>query len=458
MANLSTATPRTEERIVLIGGQPLHGEVTVSGSKNSSLPILAAALLASKGQSVLHNVPDISDVDTMLAMLASLGAQISREGTTVIIDAQNLSSHAAPDALVRKMRASFYVAAPLLARMRQAEVPLPGGCVLGDRPVNYHIDAFRAMGAEIKVEHGAMNASAPVWKGAKIFLEPKNSSVGATVNIMMAASLADGHTVIENAAREPEIVNLAEYLRKAGAQIWGDGSSTIHITGVSELRGVEHEIFNDRIEAGTYLAAAGITGGDVKVIGLCPEHLPVFLDRMAEAGVEIECGDRWIRARSNGILRATDVTTAPFPGFATDLQPLFVTMMCRAVGRSVVEESIYTGRFNYVSELTRMGAAIERHDNLAVVNGVGKLSGAIVEATDLRAGAALVIAGLWAAGKTEVTEVQYIDRGYVDFVEKLAGLGAQVARQNVLLPEVGVSTKSLEKSVANSSASIALSA
>ena len=436
MASISSMAPRTEERIVLMGGVPLHGEVAVSGSKNSSLPILAAALLASHGQSVLHNVPDISDVETMLAMLSALGARVQREGTTVVIDSQDLTSHTAPDTLVRQMRASFYVAAPLLARLRQAEVPLPGGCVLGDRPVNYHIDAFRAMGAVVAVEHGAMQARAPIWKGAKIFLEPKNSSVGATVNIMMAASLAEGRTVIENAAREPEIVNLADYLRKMGALISGDGSSTITIQGVVSLRGAEHTVFNDRIEAGTFLAAAGITGGDVKVTGLSPDHLPVFLDKMAEAGVEIEIGEKWIRARSNGVLRATDVTTAPFPGFATDLQPLFVTMMCRAEGRSVIEESIYSGRFNYVSELSRMGARIERHENVAVVNGVSKLSGALVEAPDLRAGAALVLAGLWAQGRTEVSEIKYIDRGYVDMVEKLASLGAQVARQEVALGEV----------------------
>ena len=436
MASISSMAARTEERIVLMGGVPLHGEVAVSGSKNSSLPILAAALLASHGQSVLHNVPDISDVETMLAMLSALGARVQRKGTTVVIDSQDLTSHTAPDALVRQMRASFYVAAPLLARLRQAEVPLPGGCVLGDRPVNYHIDAFRAMGAVVAVEHGAMQARAPIWKGAKIFLEPKNSSVGATVNIMMAASLAEGRTVIENAAREPEIVNLADYLRKMGALISGDGSSTITIQGVVALRGAEHTVFNDRIEAGTFLAAAGITGGDVKVTGLSPDHLPVFLDKMAEAGVEIEVGEKWIRARSNGILRATDVTTAPFPGFATDLQPLFVTMMCRAEGRSVIEESIYSGRFNYVSELSRMGARIERHENVAVVNGVSKLSGALVEAPDLRAGAALVLAGLWAQGRTEVSEIKYIDRGYVDMVEKLASLGAQVARQEVALGEV----------------------
>jgi UDP-N-acetylglucosamine 1-carboxyvinyltransferase len=265
---------------------------------------------------------------------------------------------------------------------------------------------------------------------------------------MMSASLAEGRTVIENAAREPEIVNLADYLRKAGAFISGDGTSTITIQGVESLRGVEHEVFNDRIEAGTFLAAAGITGGDVKVVGLSPDHLPVFLDKLAEAGVEIECGEKWIRAKSSGILRATDVTTAPFPGFATDLQPLFVTMMCRAEGRSVIEESIYTGRFNYVSELTRMGASIERHDNLAVVNGVGKLSGALVEASDLRAGAALVLAGLWAQGRTEVSEIKYIDRGYVDMVEKLASLGAQVARQSVSLngaTHAGVGSEALSE-------------
>jgi UDP-N-acetylglucosamine 1-carboxyvinyltransferase len=419
----------SDERIVIMGGVPLQGEVEASGSKNSSLAILAASLLASRGQCVLHNVPHIADVDTMCEMLAELGAKVLRDNHTVTIDAQQLDKHTAPDRLVRKMRASFYVAAPLLARLHKAEVPLPGGCVLGARPVNYHVEAFQKMGADISVVHGAMNAEARFWRGANIYLEPKNSSVGATVNIMMAASLASGTTTIENAAREPEVRNLAEFLNKMGAHIQGAGTATITIEGVSELTGAEHTIYNDRIEAGTYLAAAGMTGGDIRVRGISPAHLPIYLDKLREAGMDVTEGTDWVRAKSNGRLSATDAVTAPFPGFATDLQPPFVTLMCLADGRSAIEETLYEGRFRFAAELVRMGAAITLTDNSAIVRGVTKLSGAEVQASDLRAGAALVLAGLAAEGRTEVTNVELVDRGYENFVDKLKSLGAQVARQ-----------------------------
>lgn len=429
ISSFSETSEKAHERIVVTGGFTLRGEVQVAGSKNSSLPILAAALLASRGECVLHNVPDISDTHQMCRMLVSLGAKVSRQGGTVVVDASNLRTHKAPSDIVRKMRASFYVAAPLLARLRQAEVPLPGGCVLGPRPVNYHIDAFTAMGANIVVEHGNMIAAADTWQGATIYLEPKNSSVGATVNIMMAACLAEGTTTIENAAREPEVLNLAELLNKMGGKVSGAGTSTVQIEGVAELHGAEHEVYNDRIEAGTFLAAAGITGGDITVRGLSPSHLPVFLDKLVEAGVHVEQGEDWIRASRKGRLRATDITTAPFPGLATDLQPPFVAMMLRADGRSAINETIYDGRFNYLPELVRMGADINLDGNLALVRGVPKLSGAEVMATDLRAGAALVLAGLCAEGETEVTKIHYIDRGYENFVGKLQGMGAQITRR-----------------------------
>ena len=426
------STSAGEERIVILGGVPLRGEVQVSGSKNSSLAILAATLLASRGKTVLHNVPHIADVNTMCEMLAALGAQVKRDGHTVSVNAEHLSTHIAPDRLVRTMRASFYVAAPLLARLHKAEVPLPGGCVLGARPVNYHTDAFEKMGARISVERGAMNAEADFWRGANIYLEPRNSSVGATVNIMMAGCLATGTTTIENAAREPEVNNLAEFLNKMGAQIEGAGTATISIRGVKELTGAEHDVFMDRIEAGTYLAAAGITGGDVTVRGLPPAHLPIYLDKLRDAGMDVCEGSDWIRAKSVGTLRATDIVTAPFPGFATDLQPPFVTMMCRAEGRSAIEERLYDGRFNCIPELLRMGAAVTLADNTAIVKGVDKLSGAEVQAPDLRGGAALVLAGLAAEGRTEVTNVQLIDRGYEDFEGKLKALGAQITRQVIV--------------------------
>jgi UDP-N-acetylglucosamine 1-carboxyvinyltransferase len=429
--SISTFKTTDEERIVILGGAPLRGEIAVSGSKNSSLPILAASLLASRGASVLHNVPDITDVGTMCEMLEALGATVRREGGAVVVDAQQLNNHSAPEELVRTMRASFYVAAPLLARLRLAEVPLPGGCVLGPRPINYHIDAFTKMGASITVEQGAMKAVAPQWKGAHIYLEPKNSSVGATVNVMMAACLAEGTTTIENAAREPEVVNLAEFLNKMGGRIGGAGTSTIIIEGVRELHGAEHTIYNDRIEGGTFLAAAGVSGGDVTITGLAPSHLPVYLDKLAEAGLKISSGADWVRAEYSGPLQATDITTAPFPGFATDLQPPVLTMMCRAQGRTVLRENLYEGRFNYTPELIRMGADIDLTESMAIVNGVARLSGAAVQATDLRAGAALVLAGLCAEGRTEVANIEYIDRGYEDFVGKLRSLGGQVVRQYV---------------------------
>ncbi|PQV63494.1 UDP-N-acetylglucosamine 1-carboxyvinyltransferase [Abditibacterium utsteinense] len=422
---------KISERFVVSGGFALHGEVQISGSKNSSLPIMAAALLASKGECVLHNVPRISDTDLMCQMLQSLGAKVRRENNAVIVDASNLSTHVAPGGLVRAMRASFYVAAPLLARLRKAEVPLPGGCVLGPRPVNYHIDAFTAMGAHIVVEHGSMIAHAPIWDGATIYLEPKNSSVGATVNIMMAACLANGTTTIENAAREPEVVNLGEFLNKMGGKIVGAGSSTIVIEGVKELHGTEHAIFNDRIEAGTFLAAAGVTGGDITVRGIGPAHLPVFVDKLAEAGLFIQQGHDWIRAVKRGPLRPVDVSTAPFPGFATDLQPPFVAMMLRADGRSAIHENLYDGRFNYIPELARMGADIDLDGTTAFIRGVPKLSGAEVMSTDLRAGAALVLAGLAADGDTEVSKIHYIDRGYENLVGKLTDLGAHITRKRV---------------------------
>ena len=427
----SESKTKTREIIAVRGGNELHGTIEVSGSKNSSLPILTAALLAAKGECILHNVPDISDANLMCEMLQSLGARVRREGDAVVIDASDLNTHIAPDGLVRAMRASFYVAAPLLARLRRAEVPLPGGCVLGPRPVNYHIDAFTAMGAQIVIEHGAMIAHAPRWEGAKIYLEPKNSSVGTTVNIMMSACLAEGQTTIENAAREPEVINLADFLNKMGGKVFGAGTSTITIEGVTELHGAEHTVFNDRIEAGTYLSAVGLAGGDVTVRGISPAHLPVFLDRLSAAGLFIQQGHDWVRAVKRHTLRAIDVSTGPFPGFATDLQPPLVAMMLRSDGRSLINENLYDGRFNYLPELARMGGDVDLDGNVASVRGVPKLSAADVVSSDLRAGAALVIAGLGAEGETRVSKIHYIDRGYVDIVGKFQSLGADIERRMI---------------------------
>lgn len=420
-----------QDQIVILGGVPLRGEVQVSGSKNSSLPILAASLLATRGQSVLHNVPSISDVDIMCKMISSLGAKVTREDHTVTIDASHLNTSVAPEKYVRQMRASFYVAAPLLARLHCAEVPLPGGCVLGTRPIDYHINAFRKMGAQITVERGAMLAKADRWEGAKVLLDHKNSSVGATVNIMMAACLAQGTTTIENAAREPEVINLGDFLNKMGGRISGAGTSTITIEGVTELHGAEQKIYNDRIEAGTFVAAAIATRGDVRVAGLSPNHLPVFLEKYQEAGVNISTGDNWIHVKADAPYSGVDISTSPFPGFATDLQPLFLTTMCVAQSKSVIQETIYDGRFNYVPELLRMGADVDITDNTAIVHPVSRLGAAQVKSSDLRAGAALVIASLAAEGRSEISNVKYIDRGYENLTTKLHNLGAQVARQHL---------------------------
>ncbi len=426
-----SSVTKNQDQIVILGGVPLRGEVQVSGSKNSSLPILAASLLASRGQSVLHNVPSIADVDIMCKMISSLGAHVTREDHTVIIDASHLKTSVAPQKYVRQMRASFYVAAPLLARLHSAEVPLPGGCVLGTRPIDYHINAFRKMGAQITVERGAMLAKAERWEGAKVLLDHKNSSVGATVNIMMAACLAKGTTVIENAAREPEVINLGDFLNKMGGRVSGAGTSTITIEGVTELHGAEQEIYNDRIEAGTFIAAAIATHGDVRVRGLSPDHLPVFLEKYQEAGVSISTGEDWIQVQASSPYSGVDISTSPFPGFATDLQPLFLTTMCLAQSKSVIQETIYDGRFNYVPELLRMGADVDITDNTAIVHAVPKLGAAQVKSSDLRAGAALVIASLAAEGRSEISNVKYIDRGYEDLATKLQNLGAQVARQHL---------------------------
>jgi UDP-N-acetylglucosamine 1-carboxyvinyltransferase len=364
-------------------------------------------------------------------MISSLGAKVTREDHTVTIDASHLNTSVAPEKYVRQMRASFYVAAPLLARLHCAEVPLPGGCVLGTRPIDYHINAFRKMGAQITVERGAMLAKADRWEGAKVLLDHKNSSVGATVNIMMAACLAQGTTTIENAAREPEVINLGDFLNKMGGRISGAGTSTITIEGVTELHGAEQKIYNDRIEAGTFVAAAIATRGDVRVAGLSPNHLPVFLEKYQEAGVNISTGDNWIHVKADAPYSGVDISTSPFPGFATDLQPLFLTTMCVAQSKSVIQETIYDGRFNYVPELLRMGADVDITDNTAIVHPVSRLGAAQVKSSDLRAGAALVIASLAAEGRSEISNVKYIDRGYENLTTKLHNLGAQVARQHL---------------------------
>lgn len=408
------------------GGRQLKGEVRVSGSKNSSLPVLAAALLTDD-EVVVHGLPSIADVHTMLEVLQHLGCRVQWEKETIVIQPR-IKRTEAPYELVKRMRASFYVSGPLLGRVKRAEVPLPGGCVIGSRPVDFHIQAFRQLGAKVKLEYGYMKAKAAKLHGARVYLDPRWCSVGTTINIILASVLCEGETTIENAARDPEILDLVSFLRKMGSDIRGETTSTLVVKGVKRLNGCEHHIIGDRIEAGTYLCAAAMTGGDVTVAHSPPEFMRTEIEKFREVGCEVEEKKEAIRLRRKGPLHSLDLITAPYPGFPTDLQPSFVSVLSKADGASVVEETIHDSRFRYVDELRRMGANVRRVDNTAVIKGVRKLLGAPVEASDLRAGAALVVAGLAAEGRTEVLCGEHIDRGYEDFEGKLRRLGADIER------------------------------
>lgn len=414
--------------IVIEGGVPLRGEVRAGGSKNGTLPLLAAALMV-EGETVLENVPLIEDVCTMLEMLKALGARWEWLGPGVLrIDGSGVNRTVAPYDLVRRMRGSFYVAGALLARFREAEVPLPGGCVIGSRPVDFHLAGFRALGAEISEEHGVMRGRASRLRGARIFLDPRYRSVGATINIMLAATLAEGTTVIENASREPEVVSCQEFLSRCGAKIRGIGAATVAIEGVEKLRPARYRAIPDRMEAGTYLLAGALTGGDVTVTCVRPDHMHAVLEKLAEAGYVVHNYGDALRVAGGKRPRAIDVTTAPYPGFPTDLQPNFGVLAAVAQGTSVIEETIFESRFNYADELARMGANIRVVGRAAIIRGVSKLFGAPVEATDIRAGSALVLAGLIAEGRTEVAGAEFLDRGYEALVDKLAALGGSIAR------------------------------
>lgn len=413
------------ETLIIDGGTCLKGEVDISGAKNASLPIMAAALLG-ESESILHNVPQIEDVETMIDVLKSLGTEIHKEKNTLIIK-PTIKKFKPPYESVKKMRASFYVAGPLLSRFHKAEIPLPGGCVIGSRPVDFHIAGFKSMGANVSLEHGYMKAVVEgKLKGAKIYLDPRWNSVGTTLNLTMAATLAEGETIIENAARDPEISDLIIFLNKMGAKIKGRGTNTLIIQGVKKLQGVEHSVFPDRIEAGTFLIAGAITKGEVTVNKINPELLTIVLSKLQAIGLSVKQSKNHITLKYQSSLKAIDIITAPYPGFPTDLQPLITALLTLAPGTSLVEETIHDSRFRYVDELKRMGADIMRVDNTAVVKGVEILTGAPVEASDLRAGAALVIAGLAAEGQTKVIGMKFVKRGYENFEEKLTSLGAKV--------------------------------
>lgn len=406
----------------------MRGEVSISGAKNSALALMVAAALA-RGETVLYNVPHDHDVMVMAEILRELGVRVAFTAPHELhIDGTDLRTEVAPYEAVRQMRASFYVAGLLLARLRRAKVPLPGGCQLGSRPVDFHLRGFEALGAKVNIEYGYMTAEAPGLAGTTIFIN--RASVGTTVNLMLAATLAEGTTVLENAAKEPEVVDLAVLLNSMGARVRGAGTDAIRIDGVEELHPNEHWVIPDRIEAGTYMMAAGITGGDIVLNNVELDHLRTPVAKLAETGlrVEVEAPGRvrvWLDPRVR--LRAADAETAPYPGFPTDLQPPLVALLCVAEGTSVVRETIFD-RFRFVDELRRMGADIRVEHDTAIVRGVAKLTGAPVEAMDLRAGAALVLAALAAEGETQISGVELIDRGYEDIEAKLTGVGADVRR------------------------------
>lgn len=424
------------DKLLITGGAPLHGAVRASGAKNAALPILAATLLAD-APVTLTNVPQLRDITTTLALLSRMGACLIQDGDVVRIEPRVLTSFAAPYELVKTMRASILVLGPLVARYGHAEVSLPGGCAIGARPVNLHLDGLRAMGAEVTVEGGYIRASAQRLRGARLVMDM--ISVTGTENLMMAATLADGETLIENAAREPEVIDLANFLNVLGARIEGAGTDLIRIQGVERLGGGAYRVMPDRIETGTFLVGAAMSGGKVRVNDTCPDCLEAVLHKLREAGAEITTGEDWIELDMQGRRpRAVDIHTAPHPAFPTDMQAQFCALNSIAEGVGTVTETIFENRFMHVPELQRMGADIRIEGNVAICRGVEQLTAAPVMATDLRASAGLVLAGLVASGETVVDRIYHLDRGYDRIELKLLALGAAIKR----LPEDSRTTSS----------------
>ena len=417
------------EKIIVRGGNRLNGTVKIEGAKNSVLPVIAATLLASNGKCVIKDVPTLSDVFTINEVLRNLNADVDFADNIVTVDASRDLKEEAPFEYVRKMRASVLVMGSLLGRNGKARVALPGGCAIGSRPLDQHLKGFEAMGAKVRVGNGFIEAEADGrLKGAKIYLD--FPSVGATENIMMAATLAEGTTVIDNAAKEPEIVDLANLLNKMGAKVRGAGTGTIRIDGVGELSGTTHTIIPDRIEAGTFMVAAAITKGNVLVKGAVAEHLTSLIAKMKEMGVEIIDEEEGLRVIGPEKLKAVDIKTMPHPGFPTDMQSQMMALLLQAEGTGMITETVFENRFMHVEEFRRMNADIKIEGRSTIINGPSKLQGAEVTSTDLRAAAALILTGLVAEGITRVTELKHLDRGYVDFHGKLAALGADIERIN----------------------------
>jgi UDP-N-acetylglucosamine 1-carboxyvinyltransferase len=415
------------DKLQITGGVPLEGEVRISGAKNATLPILAAGLLASDPVTIC-NVPHLKDVTTTIELLGRMGVSVTiAEGLRIEVDASTLKECFAPYDLVKTMRASILVLGPLVARFGRADVSLPGGCAIGARPVNIHVAGLQAMGADIQIEGGYIRARASRLKGARLVLDAV--TVTGTENLMMAATLADGETVLENAAREPEVVDLANFLIAMGAKIQGAGTDKIVIQGVTKLHGTTYEVLPDRIESGTYLVAGAITRGHVRIKNTRPEHLDAVTAKLREAGATVDIGDNWIEVDMRGRRpRAVDVRTAPYPAFPTDMQAQFAALNTVAVGVGTIIETIFENRFMHMLEMRRLGAEIRLEGNTAIIRGVERLTAAPVMATDLRASASLVLAGLVAEGRTEIERIYHIDRGYETIEEKLAGVGARIRR------------------------------
>ena len=414
------------EQFIMKGGNPLVGEVTISGAKNAALGILAASLLTDEDV-LIENLPDVRDINVFLEAVSEIGAMVDRiDRHTVRINAKGIHAIHVDDEYIRRIRASYYFIGALLGKYKSAQVPLPGGCNIGSRPIDQHLKGFRALGAKVQVENGAVLAHAIDLVGTHIYLDMV--SVGATINIMMAATLAEGETIIENPAKEPHVVDVANFLNSMGANVKGAGTDVIRIRGVHKLHGTEYSIIPDQIEAGTFMCAAAITRGDVMVQNVIPKHLEAISAKLIEMGCEVTEFDEAVRVVGRPSHVHTDIKTLPYPGFPTDMQPQITVTLALAEGTSVVTESIFENRFKYVDELARMGGRIKVEGNTAIITGVKKLTGAQVEAPDLRAGAALVIAGLAAEGYTTVDEIGYIQRGYEHFEKKLQGLGAVIEK------------------------------
>lgn len=413
-------------KIIIKGGRRLSGSVNVGGAKNAALPIMAATILSSEPLKI-SNIPDLNDVQTMFKLLEALGVESSSaENGYFNFDPSGTIIDEAPYEFVKNMRASFFVMGPLLARLKKARVPLPGGCAIGVRPVNIHLKGFEALGAKVSIEGGCAVAVADKLVGTKIMLD--FPSVGATENLMMAATLAEGTTVLENVAQEPEIIDLADFLISMGAKIEGAGSQCITIVGVKKLGATKYSVIPDRIDAGTFLILGAISRGPIKVLNCEPGHQHALINKLKEMGAQVSVEDKAITVSAAGRLKAVEIKTLPFPGFPTDMQAQLMVAMCLAEGTSFITETIFENRFMHVSELARMGANLTIHDRTAVINGVKQLNGAPVSATDLRAGAAMVLAGLVANGETEINHVFHIDRGYENLVERLKGIGADIIR------------------------------